>query len=86
MKDYLTLYRSHRVKRTRLTEKAVRYVIRQRQNGGSPSRIAAELGITPRYVRMLWARFQDTGRIPVPRKAGRPKGAITQDVVRIVLE
>ncbi len=86
MKDYLTLYHPHRVKRTRLTEKAVRYVIRQRQKGESSSKIATELGITPRYVRMLWAKFQDTDRIPVPRKAGRPKGTITQDAVRTVLE
>ena len=45
------------MKRTRLTEKAVRYAIRQRQKGGSPSRIVAELAITPRYVRILWVRF-----------------------------
>ena len=80
------MYQPHHVKRTSLTEKAVRYAIRQRQKCKSPSKIAAELGITPRYVRILWARFRDAGRIPVPRRAGRPKRTITQDAVRTVLE
>ena len=78
MKDYLVLYWSHRMKRMGLTEKAVRYVIRQWQKGKSPSKITAELGITLRYARMLWVRFQDTSKIPVLSKTGRPKGTITQ--------
>ncbi len=83
----MMLYRPHRVKRTRLTENAVRYAIRrQQQKGENPSKIAAELGMIPGYVRILWASLQNTGRIPVPRKAGRPKGTITQDAVRTVLE
>ena len=43
VKDYLALYRSGHVKKRkkeRLTEKAIRYVIWQRQKGKSPSDIA----------------------------------------------
>ena len=73
-------------KRVRLTEKTTRYVIRQRQKGKSPSRIATEVGISPQYVRRLWNKFQNTGTIPVLHKAGRPKKTITQDMVTAVLD
>ena len=73
-------------KRTRLTDRSIRYAIRQRQKGESPSRIATELGISARYVRKLWAEFQGTGEIPVLHKAGRPKKVMTQDMVSTVLD
>ena len=56
VKDYFALYRSSHVKKKRkgrLTERAIRYAIRQRQKGKSPSDIAVRLGISPRYVRKL---------------------------------
>lgn len=75
-----------KVKRVRLTEKTMRYVIRQRQKGKNPSRIATEIGISPQYVRRLWNKFQNTGTIPVLHNAGRPKKTITQDTVTVVLD
>ena len=89
IKDYFALYRSGHVtkeRKVRLTEKTMRYVIRQRQKGKSSSRIAAEIGISARYVRMVWAKFQSTGTIAVLHKAGRPKKAITQDMITEVLD
>ena len=73
-------------RRVRLTEGTVRYVIRQRQKGKSSLHIATELGISPQYVRKLWAKFQDTGMIPVLYKAGRPRKTITRDMVTVVLD
>ena len=69
VRDYFALYRSSHVKKKkkeRLTEKAIRYVIRQRRKGKSPSYIAAGLGTSPRYARKMWAKFQSTSTIPVP--------------------
>ena len=60
MRDYFALYRSSHVKKKkkeRLTEKAIRYVIRQLRKGKSPSYIAAGLGISPRYVRKMWVKW-----------------------------
>ena len=68
-------------RRVRPTERIVRYIIRQRQKGKSSLHIAAELGISPQYVRKLWTKFQDTGMIPVLHKAGRPRKTITPDMV-----
>ena len=73
-------------RKVRLTEKTMRYVIRQRQKGKSSSRIAAEIGISPQYVRRLWIQFQSTGTIPVLHKAGRPKKAIIQGMITEVLD
>ena len=68
----------------RLTEKSRQYIIRQRKKGVASSKIAADLNITPRHVRRLWARFQKTGTTHA--RIGRPPVTITASQIRLVTE
>ena len=53
IKRYFDLYRSRNMSMTKLTEKSIRYLVRQRKNGKCASDISQELGVTPRHVRHL---------------------------------
>lgn len=68
----------------KLTGKSVRYAITQLGRGRSTVIVAAEIGVTPRHLRRLWAAYRRTGTIPVSRPAGRPSSRPTGDQVRPV--
>ncbi len=82
--DYFRLYRSRKPMVKRLTDESRRYLVRQRKNGAAPSKVAADLGITARHVRRLWARFLGTGTTRA--RMGRPRAFATAAQMRLVTE
>ena len=48
--------------------------------------IAVQIGVTPRHVRRLWAKFCATGSPHIPRMPGRPATRPSPDEVRLVLD
>ena len=71
----------------RLTAKAIRYAMNQLEKGRRASVVAAELGVTPRHIRRLWAEFRETGSAHVPRPPGRPAlQPPSQEEVQLVLD
>lgn len=69
----------------RLTTKAIRYAMNQLEKGKRTLVVAAELGVTPRHIRRLWAKFRDAGSVHVPLPPGRPAlQPPSQDEVRLV--
>ena len=61
--------------RTQLTERAIRYAITQIRRGRPKAEVAAEIGVSARHVRRLWARFRKTGKHHVPLRRGRRAAA-----------
>lgn len=57
------------------------WIIRERQKiedgkgAFTVAQIAKYAGVTDRRVRQLWARFKETGAVPVPGRPGRPRSA-----------
>ena len=58
----------------KLTDKAIRYAIRQREKCRGTRVVAEELGVTQRHIQRLWAEYLRTGKVHEQRPAGRPAG------------
>ena len=56
----------------KLTDRAIRYAIRQLKKGRGTRVVAEELGVTQRHIQRLWAEYTRTGNVHVQRPAGRP--------------
>ena len=56
----------------RLTDRAIRYAIRQLKKGRGTRVVAEELGVTQRHIQRLWAEYLRTENVHVQRPAGRP--------------
>ena len=54
------------------------------KEGLPASQVAADLGTTARYVRRLWARFQETGTARA--RMGRPRACMTGAQMRLVTD
>ena len=70
-----------------LTTESIRYAMNQLEKGKMVSVVAAELKVTPRYIRRLRAEFRETGSVHVPRLPGRPiLQPPSQEEVQMVLD
>ena len=70
-----------------LTDKSIRYIIGQIQNGRGTKIVAEELNISQRHVQRLWAEYVKTGKIHSRGNVGRPKKPKPSDAeVTMVLE
>ena len=58
----------------KLTDRSIRYAIRQLKKGRDTRVVAEELGVTQRHIQRLWAEYLKTGKTHVQRPAGRPAG------------
>ena len=61
----------------KLTEKSIRYIIRQLKKGRGTKIVAEEMNVAQRHVQRLWESYRKTGTIPVlrqddPRNLNRP--------------
>ena len=56
----------------KLTDKTIRYTIRQLRKGRGTRVVAEEFGVTQRHSQRLWAEYIRTGNVHVQRPAGRP--------------
>ena len=57
----------------KLTDRAIRYIVRQMKKGRRTKDVAEETGVTQRHVQRLWAEYRRTGTLPALGSAGRPK-------------
>ena len=79
LQDYNRLFGSDRAVRSKLTDKAIRYIVRQMKKGRRSKDVAEETGVTQRHARRLWAEYLRTGTMPALGSAGRPKGSGPSD-------
>ena len=68
----------------RLSDEARQHLIKGLGKGTAASKLAKDLGISPRHVYRLWARYQKTGDTCL--RMGRPKDHITEYQIRLVTE
>ena len=70
-----------------LTDRSIRYIIRQLEKGRGTKVVAEEMKVSQRHVQRLWAEYLKTGAVHVQGRAGRPKGADPPDAeVELVLD
>ena len=72
----------------KLDQSKVEYIVAEKRKGTKNRIIAESMGITIRYVQMLWARFKNTpqGSIVFPAPMGRPpRGPPTRREMSVVL-
>ena len=56
----------------KLTDRSIRYAIRQLERGRGTKVVAEELNVAQRHIQRLWAECCKTGTVHVQRLAGRP--------------
>ena len=61
--DYFRLHRSEGTMKPKLTDKSIRYAIRQLEKGRDTRTVAKEIGVTQRHVQRLWMEYRNDGRI-----------------------
>jgi len=68
----------------KLDEKAIKWIIREKEKG-TPTRTIAEIeNITPRRVNQIYKQYKDTGEIPKPKKPGRPKKELSEEEIKAI--
>ena len=61
----------------KLDEKAIRWIIREKERGTPIKQIAEIEGITRQRVNQIYKQYKETGEIPKIKKPGRPKKELT---------
>jgi putative transposase len=69
----------------KLDERKVKWILREMEKGTSVSRIAWAQKVSRQWVNALYRRYRETGRLPVPRKAGRRPTPPSEEDVDLVL-
>ena len=73
--------------RPKLTDKPIRYIVRQLEKDRDAKVVAEEFDVTQRHVQRLWAEYLKTGTAHIQRPAGQPKGPTLSDrEVQMVLD
>jgi len=70
----------------KLDEKAIKWIIREKEKG-TPTRIIAEIeGISARRVNQIYKQYKETGEIPRLREPGRSKKELTEEEIEAIKE
>ena len=73
--------------RPKLSDRSIRYLIRQLEGGRDTKVVAGEVDVTQRHVQRLWAEYLRTGTAHIQRLAGRPKNTAPSDEeIQMVLD
>ncbi|AIY89303.1 IS481 family transposase [Geoglobus acetivorans] len=70
----------------KLDEKAIKWIIREKEKGTPTKEIAEIENITPRRVNQIYKQYKDTGEIPKPKKPGRPKKELSEEEIEAIKE
>ncbi len=70
----------------KLTNKKIRWIIRQLDKGTPVKEIAAVMRITPRRVYQLKKQYEQTGKIPELKQLGRKPKPIDEKTEQIILQ
>ncbi len=77
--EYIKLHKSNEKMKPKMTDKSIRYAIRQLEKGRDTKTVAKELNVTQRHIQRLWAEYLKTGVIHTQRPAGRPPDLMPSD-------
>ena len=69
----------------KLTEKQVRWIVREMEKGTAVSAIAWAQKVDRRWVNALYRRYKETGQMPVPRRPGPKSRPPSSEEVDLVL-
>jgi len=70
----------------KLDEKAIKWIIREKEKG-TPTRTIAEIeGISTRRVNQIYKQYKETGKIPKLRKSGRPRKELSEEEIKSIKE
>jgi putative transposase len=69
----------------RLTERKIRWILRQIERGIKIQEIAAVMKVSPRRIYQIHQYYRTTGTIPALRPSGRRKRLIDENMERIIL-
>ncbi len=83
--DYFKLHKSAK-EVTRLTDKKLRYAIRECKKGRKTFEIAAEIGVSQRQIQRLYTEFRKTGTAHTLGLPGRKPVKITSEKILMVLQ
>ena len=70
----------------KLTNKSIRYAVRQLTRGKTTKTVSEELGVTRRHIQRLWAEYKNTGAAHLQGKPGRPTKPLLNEEVKAVLD
>jgi len=70
----------------KLDEKGIKWIIREKEKGTPTKEIAEIENITPRRVNQIYKQYKDTGKIPKPKKPGRPKKELSEEEIGAIKE
>ena len=70
----------------KLDEKAIKWIIREKEKGTPTKEIAEIEGITPRRVNQIYRQYKETGEVPKPKKLGRPKKELSKEEIKDIKE
>ena len=70
----------------KLDEKAIKWIIREKEKGTPTKEIAEIEGITPRRVNQIYRQYKETGEVPKPKKLGRPKKELSKEEIEAIKE
>ncbi|MGC8581003.1 MAG: helix-turn-helix domain-containing protein [Thermoplasmata archaeon] len=62
---------------TKLTQKKIDWIIRQKDKGRSTTEIAHIMNITPRYVNKIYHRYKEEGEV-ILKNPGRKKEVVLE--------
>ena len=71
--DYFKIHRSKKSMKQKLTDKSIRYIIRELKKGKSTKILLEEINVTQRHVQRLQVEYLKTKTVHIQRPAGRPK-------------
>ena len=70
-----------------LTERSIRYIIRELKKCRGTKLLAEEMNVSQRRIQQLWAEYQRTGKVHTQGRAGRPREADPADAeIEMVLD
>lgn len=85
--EYNKLYGVRDVTGPMLTDKSIRYAIKQIKMGRGTKVVAEELNISQRHVQRLWAEYIKTEKVHIQGHAGRPKKhALSNREIEMILD
>jgi len=70
----------------KLTNKKIRWIIRQLDRGTPVKEIAAVMRVTPRRIYQIKKQYEETGEIPELRQSGRTPKQIDREIEQIILQ
>ena len=84
--DYFRLHRSKGTMKPKLTDKSIRYAIRQLEKGRDTRTVAKEIGVIQRHVQRLWMEYRNDSRIHLQGQPRHPTKPLSPEEVQAVLD